>query len=143
YTHIFLVNCPPPPCYTLFPYTTLFRSSASIGELISLHPANRTTKTRSEEIGKILFSNYFPLNNNKSFFYLNKHCFLSKCDKLFYILDVFICIVGFLAILIISISDFILCCISLKASLICRLILFRVTALPIFLPTETPKRKWC
>src|SRR5699024_4201041 len=117
--------------------------SASIGELISLHPANRATKTRSEEIGKILFSNYFPPNNNKSFFYLNKHCFLSNGDKLFLISEVFICKVGFLAIIIISISDFISCCISLIASLICHLILFRVTALPIFLPTETPKRKWC
>src|SRR5699024_2465586 len=117
--------------------------SASIGELISLHPANRTTKTRSEEIGKILFSNYFPPNNNKSFFYLNKHCFISNCDKLFLFLEVFICTVGFLAIIIIPISYFLSCCISLKASLICRLILFRVTALRIFLPTETPERKWC
>src|SRR5699024_11819550 len=107
--------------------------SASIGELISLHPANRTTKTRSEEIGKILFSNYFPPNNNKSFFYLNKHCFLSKCDKLFLIWEVFICTVGFLAVIIISISDFMLCWISFEASLLCRVFFFCFILFSVFL----------
>src|SRR5699024_2976230 len=74
--------------------------------------------------------------------HLINRCFFNKCEILRFICFPSICIVGFLAIIIISTSGIILSLNCVNASRIKRLILFRVTAFPIFFHNEMSIRKY-
>ena len=83
----------------------------------------------------------FPLPYPYLIFLLKTLAILSTCSRLFCICKVVISLAGCLAITIISLANICDLC-TLKFSRIALLILFLNTALPSFLETLIPKRKW-